>query len=102
MGAAAESARSGLPIARPLVFAYPDDRNVRDRWDEYLYGADLLVAPLWQNGARSREVYLPAGAWEDFWDRSRTFAGPLTITVEAPLDFIPVFVRAGAAIPGRP
>ncbi len=99
---AAEAARSGLPIARPLVFAWPDDANVRDRWDEYLYGDDLLVAPLWQNGARARDVYLPAGDWEDFWDRSRTFTGPLTITVDAPLDVIPVFVRAGAAVPGRP
>ncbi len=97
-----EAARSGLPIARPLVFAWPDDANVRDRWDEYLYGDDLLVAPLWQNGARARDVYLPAGDWEDFWDRSRTFTGPLTITVDAPLDVIPVFVRAGAAVPGRP
>ncbi|MDX2170769.1 MAG: glycoside hydrolase family 31 protein [Deltaproteobacteria bacterium] len=102
MDAAAESARSGLPIARPLVFAYPDDVNVRDRWDEYLYGDDLLVAPLWQNGARSREVYLPAGRWEDFWDRTRSFEGPATITVDAPLDVIPVFVRAGADVPGRP
>lgn len=99
---AEEAARSGLPIARPLVFAWPDDANVRDRWDEYLYGDDRLVAPLWQNGARAREVYLPAGDWEDCWDRSRTFTGPLTITVDAPLDVIPVFVRAGAAVPGRP
>jgi alpha-D-xyloside xylohydrolase len=102
MDAAAESARSGLPIARPLIFAYPDDLNVRDRWDEYLYGDDLLVAPLWQNGARSREVYLPAGGWEDFWNRARSFEGPATINVDAPLDVIPVFVRAGAEVPGRP
>lgn len=102
MRAAEAAARSGLPIARPLVFAWPDDPAVRDRWDQYLFGDDLLVAPVWQNGARAREVYLPAGDWEDFWDRSRTFRGPLTITAEAPLDVIPVFVRAGAVVPGRP
>ena len=96
------AARTGMPIARPLVFAYADDAAVRDRWDEYLYGDDLLVAPLWRDGDRMREVYLPAGAWEDFWDRSRRFDGPATVTADAPLDRIPVFVRAGADIPGRP
>jgi len=96
------ASRTGMPIARPLVFAYPDDTSVRDRWDEYLYGDDLLVAPLWHAGDRMREVYLPAGSWEDFWDSSRTFDGPTTATVDAPLDRIPVFVRAGADVPGRP
>jgi alpha-glucosidase (family GH31 glycosyl hydrolase) len=102
MRQAEEAARSGLPIARPLLFAWPDDPAVADRWDEYLFGADLLVAPVWQDGARSRQVYLPAGRWEDFWDASRMFEGPQTITVEAPLDVIPVFVRAGAVVEGRP
>ena len=48
-----------------------------------------------------REVYLPAGSWEDFWDASRTFDGPATVAVDAPLDRIPVFVRAGADVPGH-
>lgn len=96
------AARSGLPIARPLVFAWPDDPAVADRWDEYLFGEDLLVAPVWQAGARRREVYLPAGRWEDFWDATHTFDGPRTITVDAPLEVIPVFVRAGAVVEGRP
>ncbi|MDJ0868086.1 MAG: glycoside hydrolase family 31 protein [Myxococcota bacterium] len=99
--AADEAATSGLPVARPLVFAYPDDPNVGDRWDEYLFGPDILVAPVWQDGARAREVYLPAGAWEDFWDAGVVVQGPATITVEAPLDVIPAFVRAGAEVPGR-
>ncbi|MDX2170767.1 MAG: hypothetical protein SF182_27095 [Deltaproteobacteria bacterium] len=43
-----------------------------------------------------------AGRWEDFWDRTRSFEGPATLTVDAPLDVIPVFVRAGADVPGRP
>lgn len=102
MRQAEAAARSGLPIARPLVFEWPHDPEVADRWDEYLFGADLLVAPVWRNGARNREVYLPAGRWEDFWDRSRTFTGPTTITVDAPLDVIPVFVRAAAVVEGRP
>ncbi|MBX3025322.1 glycoside hydrolase family 31 protein [bacterium] len=102
MRQAETAARSGLPIARPLVFAWPDDAAVADRWDEYLFGEDLLVAPVWQNGARRRDIYLPAGRWEDFWDATRTFDGPQTITVDAPLDVIPVFVRADAVVEGRP
>jgi alpha-glucosidase (family GH31 glycosyl hydrolase) len=95
-------ARRGLPVARALAFDFPDDPNVRDLWDEYLFGPDLLVAPVWETGRRERDVYLPAGRWEDFWDRSRTWEGPLTIRVEVPLDAIPVFVRAGMQVPGRP
>jgi alpha-glucosidase len=95
-------ARRGLPVARALVFDFPDDPNVRDLWDQYLFGPDLLVAPVWEIGRREREVYLPAGRWEDFWDRSRSWEGPLTIQVDVPLDAIPVFVRAGMQVPGRP
>ncbi|MFN8642561.1 MAG: glycoside hydrolase family 31 protein [Candidatus Binatia bacterium] len=102
MRQAEAAARSGLPIARPLVFEWPDDPAVADRWDEYLFGADLLVAPVWRNGERRREVYLPAGAWEDFLGPRADFVGPTTITVDAPLDVIPVFVRAGAVVEGRP
>lgn len=60
-------------------------------------GYGLYVA-----GQRSREVYLPSGRWEDFWDGDEVYEGPTTITVDAPLDRIPVFVREGADVPGRP
>jgi alpha-glucosidase (family GH31 glycosyl hydrolase)/4-amino-4-deoxy-L-arabinose transferase-like glycosyltransferase len=96
------AAQRGLPIARPLVIAWPDDPRVRDLWDQYLYGDDLLVAPVWREGAREREVFLPPGGWEDFWDATRNFEGPVTLKVSAPLGRIPVFVRAGAHVPGRP
>ena len=96
------AAERGIPIARPLVLAWPDDPRVRDLWDQYLYGDDLLVAPVWREGAREREVFLPPGAWEDFWDATRVFEGPITLKVSAPLGRIPVFVRAGAIVPGRP
>jgi alpha-glucosidase (family GH31 glycosyl hydrolase) len=96
------AAQRGLPIARPLVIAWPDDPRVRDLWDQYLYGDDLLVAPVWREGAREREVFLPPGGWEDFWDATRYFEGPVTLKVSAPLGRIPVFVRAGAHVPGRP
>lgn len=97
--AASEARRSGLPIVRPLVFDYPDDPEVADLWDEYLFAADLLVAPVWRTGQRSREVYLPAGAWESFWNPGQTYRGPVRLRLEAPLDQILVFRRLS---PPRP
>jgi alpha-glucosidase (family GH31 glycosyl hydrolase) len=76
------------------VFAYRDDANVKDRWDEYLFGPDLLVAPVWQVGQRAREVYFPAGTWRSYWDRSQRYEGPSTVMLDVPLDMILVFVRA--------
>ena len=68
--------------------------------DQYLFGPDLLVAPVWKVGERQRTVYLPRGKWRSHWDRSQTFRGRRTVTVDVPLDRIPVFVRDGAEVPG--
>ncbi len=81
----------------PLV--YPRVPELKDRWDQYLFGSDLLVAPIWEIGQRSREVYLPSGTWRNYWDSSQVYQGRQTLTVEAPLDIIPVFVRDGATVP---
>jgi alpha-D-xyloside xylohydrolase len=94
-----EAARSGLPLARAVVFDHPDDARWYDVWDEYLLGDALLVAPVWRSGERARDVLLPPGVWEDYWDRSRRHEGPATLRAEAPLGRIPVFVRAGAEVP---
>jgi alpha-glucosidase (family GH31 glycosyl hydrolase) len=93
VAAAEEAGRSGLPIVRPLVFAYRDDPAVGDRWDQYLFGPDLMVAPVWQSGMRSREVYFPAGRWESFWDATEVHTGPATVVVPVPLEAIPVYRR---------
>ena len=99
VAAAREAGASGLPLVRPLVFAWPDDPAVSDLWDQYLLGPDLLVAPVWRAGQRAREVYLPAGSWRSYWDPSQRYGGPVTLTVDVPLDTIPVFVRGDAAVP---
>ena len=88
---------TGDPIVHPLVFDWPDDPKAADRWDEFLYGPALLVAPIWETGKRERAVYLPQGEWIDLWDRDKKFTGPTEITVAVPLDRIPVFVRAEKA-----
>ncbi len=95
---AAESCRQGLPLLRPLVLEYPGDRNVRHICDEYLFGPDLLVAPVFADGARKRPVYLPEGEWLDWWTHA-VLSGPCWIEAAAPLDRLPLFVRRGAIIP---
>jgi alpha-D-xyloside xylohydrolase len=94
-----EATRTGIPVMRSLIFAYPDDPSLLDTWDEYLYGNSILVAPVTAAKATSRTVYLPAGRWMDYNDRHTVHAGMKTISAAAPLGTIPLFVREGAIIP---
>ena len=91
----------GLPLMRALVLNYPDDPRVWSLGHEFLWGDDLLVAPVTREGATAWPVYLPAGGWYDFWTGAR-HDGPRGITVDAPLDRLPIFVRAGAIVPMGP
>jgi alpha-glucosidase (family GH31 glycosyl hydrolase) len=97
--AARVAAERGLPIVRPLVFQYRRDRKVADRWDQYLFGPDLMVAPVWRVGERGRSVYFPRGRWRSFWNEAETYRGPTTAMVDAPLDVIPLFIRDDARVP---
>ncbi len=115
--AAEEYQRSGLPIMRHLVLAYPDDARVRTIDDEFLFGPDVLAAPVLEQGATTRTAYLPDGRWIDFWrtvafdeesgafhiaSRATATAGARDVEVPAPLDELPLFVRAGALLPLLP
>jgi Glycosyl hydrolases family 31 len=114
--AQAEYDRSGLPIMRHLALGWPTDSRATARDDEYLFGADLLVAPVLAPGARRRTAYLPRGTWIDLWRsasyRERdgslrlrdavTLAGGRDRGVPAPLAELPLFVRAGAILPLLP
>jgi alpha-glucosidase (family GH31 glycosyl hydrolase) len=93
--------REGLPLMRPLVLNHPDDPRVWDLGTQYLWGDDLLVAPVSRAGATHWPVYLPAGTWHDFWT-DEVHEGPASITAAAPLDRLPLFVRAGAIVPLGP
>lgn len=78
---------------RPLFFDFADDPQAAEVEDQFLFGPDLLVAPITEYQARSREVYLPAGAeWLDAWTGAK-FAGGQRIVADAPLEQIPVYVR---------
>lgn len=86
----------GQPVMRGLFHEFPADPRAWDVADQYLFGPDLLVAPVVRAGARSRDIYLPVGArWTSLVDGA-VHAGGQTVTVEAPLDTIPVFARDGA------
>jgi alpha-D-xyloside xylohydrolase len=86
-------------IMRGLVMDFPDDLRARNIDDEYLYGPAFLVAPVTRFKARSREVYLPAGAsWYDF-ETGQRHAGGQTIKAQAPLSRMPLFVKAGSIVP---
>lgn len=91
--------KTGMPVMRSLIFAYPDDHKLYDMWDEYLFGPEILVAPVVKPGATERSVYLPAGRWMDYNDKKTVFTGPTSISVQAPPGTIPLFVREGAVIP---
>jgi alpha-glucosidase (family GH31 glycosyl hydrolase) len=96
--AAREACLNGIPIMRALVLDYPDDPSVLNLSDEYLFGPEILVAPILEEGAVQRNVYLPQGNWIDYWTE-KTYSGPCLITAQAKLDRLPLFIRQGAIIP---
>jgi alpha-D-xyloside xylohydrolase len=90
---------TGAPFMRALFMDFPNDPAVADVRDEYMFGPAFLVAPVTEQGAISRIVYLPAGTdWYNYWTNQRVHGGQ-TIKVDAPIDVLPVFVRAGAIVP---
>ncbi len=97
---AVKSSQTSLPMVRPLVLAYQDDPNTENLDLEYLFGDSFLVAPILTRSTR-RKVYLPEGGWFDYWTK-RFHHGGAWIEIDAPLDTLPLWVRAGAVIPYGP
>jgi sulfoquinovosidase len=89
-----QAVATGLPAQRALFLHYPDDRETFTIQDQYLYGADLMVAPVIEKGAVARDVYLPEGEWVHIW--SGECFGPGRHTIDAPIGSPPVFWRAGS------
>ena len=89
----------GTPIMRPLFFDFKDDKAAWNVDDEYMFGPDILVAPVMEAGAKSRKVYLPAGAkWTDAWT-GKAYEGGQCIEADAPIDIIPLFLKDGVKLP---
>ena len=91
----AEAHENGSPLMRAMFYEFPEDAKCWELSDQYMFGPDYLVAPVLTSGARSREVYLPAGKWRDI-RTEEILEGGRTVTAAAPLDSIPVFRRVKA------
>jgi alpha-glucosidase/alpha-D-xyloside xylohydrolase len=96
-----EARNTGMPLIRAMWLHYPNDKKVWGMGTQYLWGRDLLIAPVFQKGATSREVYLPKGDWYDWWTNKKETGGQ-TITKEVDLSVMPIYVRAGAIVPVDP
>jgi alpha-D-xyloside xylohydrolase len=98
---AEQAHRTGVPIMRHTVLEYPDDPRSYTAEYQYLLGESLLVAPVIEPGATTRQLYLPRGEWVNYWSGER-YAGGREVTIPAPIDEIPLLVRSGSAIPLKP
>lgn len=92
-----EARTTGMPFMRAMWLHYPADVKVRDMGDQYLWGKDMLIAPVYKKGAKSREVYLPEGLWYDWWTNEQ-ITGSKTVTKNVDLKTMPIYVKAGAII----
>lgn len=94
---ATNSAATGAPMMQAMAYAYPSDSQAASRDQQYLYGRNLLVAPITSQGTTSKDLYLPQGEWYDLWNGGRATGGAKTYN--AGLDTIPVYAKAGAVLP---
>jgi len=99
---AREARESGLPLMRAMLIEFPDDKEAVKAEYQFMLGAEMLVAPVVEENATSKEVYLPQGEWIDYHNKQNVFKGKRWIEVETQLEQIPVFVKKGAIIPTMP
>lgn len=96
-----EARNTGMPLMRAMWLQYPADELCRKTGDQYLWGRDMLIAPVYEKNAVIRKVYLPAGDWYDWWTNKKE-SGNRTVIRNVDLSIMPVYVRAGAIIPFDP
>lgn len=96
-----QARNTGMPLQRAMWLQYPNDKKARSIATQYMWGSDLLIAPVYEKGATSRNVYLPAGDWYDWWTNAKQH-GLQTICRNVDLATMPIYVRAGAIIPFDP
>jgi alpha-glucosidase/alpha-D-xyloside xylohydrolase len=96
-----EARATGMPMMRSMWLHYADDKQARGIGDQYLWGRDLLIAPVYKKGATSRDVYLPAGKWYDWWT-GKLETGGRSVQRAVDLATMPIYVRGGAIVPVDP
>ncbi|MEG2219757.1 MAG: glycoside hydrolase family 31 protein [Muribaculaceae bacterium] len=94
-----ENAISGAPFARPLNFNDATNSKLKDVEDQYMWGGEVLIAPVLEKDAIDRDIIIPEGKWIDMHMPQHSYMGPTTISYAAPIPVLPVFVKAGAFIP---
>jgi alpha-glucosidase len=97
----AQCAHEGLPMVRPLVMYDPEDEELRALDDVFMLGDSILIAPALEPGIDKRDLYLPRGVWYEY-DTGKLIDGSRTVTAAAPLDRMPIYIRAGRVIPMWP
>jgi len=96
-----EAHATGMPLMRAMWLQYPEDEKAVGLGNQFMWGADLLIAPVFEKEAKTRTVYLPEGLWYDWWNNAE-YSGGKDVTREVSLAVMPIFVRAGAIIPIDP
>jgi alpha-glucosidase len=96
-----QASQTGAPILRPLLYEYPNDPKTYHLHDQVLLGSHLMAAPVYRPGVEYRAVYLPEGTWYDWWTGEK-YSGNQHILAHAPLERMPMYVKAGAIIPMQP
>lgn len=94
---AKEAAEKGYPMMRPMFFEYPDDKKCYELWDQYMFGGDILFAPIYNEGQTDREVYLPEGEWISVLDK-KEYAGGQTVDMHAEVSEYIAFVKKGSDV----
>ncbi|BAX82402.1 glycoside hydrolase family 31 protein [Labilibaculum antarcticum] len=99
---AREAYETGLPIMRAVVLEYPDDKETYHLNNQFLFGKDIMVAPVVEKGASQVKIYLPEGEWIDFSNGTRLYQGKTWIEYPVEIETIPIFVKKGSIIPTMP
>lgn len=94
---AATAHRTGMSIMRSMPVSFPKEHELTNIADQYMFGPDLMVAPV-INEDTSRDIVFPPGVWTNLWS-GKTVSGPIKLQVDAPLDTIPVYLKPGAVVP---
>jgi len=93
-----QASETGIPVMRPLIMEFPEDEECQNLSDQFMLGESIMAAPVYQPDKDKRMLYLPEGNWIDFWS-NKVYEGEEYIIIDAPLDKMPIFIKAGSIIP---
>ncbi len=99
---AREAHDTGIPVTRALILEYPEDTEVADLNSQFMFGKEMLVAPVVEEGAAFKKVYLPKGEWIDFNNKQQKYSGNSWIDYPVELETVPIFVKKGSIVPQMP